>query len=44
MKFIKTMCAIGVVAASVNAGNVMAKVSAEEAATLGGSEFISEAI
>jgi hypothetical protein len=36
MKFIKTMCAIGVVAASVNAGNVMAKVSPEEAAKLGG--------
>jgi hypothetical protein len=35
MKFIKTMCAIGVVAASVNAGNLMAKVSAEEAAKLG---------
>jgi len=39
MKFIKTMCAIGVVAASVNAGNVMAKVSPEEAAKLGGSEL-----
>ena len=35
MKMIKTLCAIGVVAASVNAGNVMAKVSAEEAAKLG---------
>lgn len=32
---IKTLCAIGVVAASLNAGNVMAKVSAEEAARLG---------
>ena len=32
---IKTLCAIGVVAASMNAGNVMAKVSAEEAARLG---------
>lgn len=32
---IKTLCAIGVVAASLNAGNVMAKVSAEEAAKLG---------
>ena len=37
MKFLKTMCAIGVVAAS--AGNVMAKVSPEEAAKLGGSEL-----
>jgi hypothetical protein len=35
MKMIKTICAIGVVAASLNAGNVMAKVSAEEAAKLG---------
>lgn len=35
MKFIKSMCAIGVVAASVNAGNLMAKVSPEEAAKLG---------
>jgi len=35
MKFIKTICAIGVVAASVNAGNVMAKVSPEQAARLG---------
>lgn len=35
MKMIKTMCAIGVVAAGFNAGNVMAKVSAEEAARLG---------
>ncbi len=35
MKLIKTLCAIGVVAASVNAGNVMAKVSPEEAAKLG---------
>ena len=35
MKMIKTLCAIGVVAASMNAGNVMAKVSAEEAARLG---------
>ena len=32
---IKTLCAIGVIAASLNAGNVMAKVSAEEAARLG---------
>ena len=39
MKFIKTMCAIGVVAASVSAGNVMAKVSPEEAAKLGGDEL-----
>jgi len=36
MKMIKTLCAIGVVAASVNATSVMAKVSAEEAAKLGG--------
>ena len=35
MKMIKTICAIGVVAASLHAGNVMAKVSAEEAAKLG---------
>lgn len=35
MKMIKTICAIGVVAASLSAGNVMAKVSAEEAAKLG---------
>lgn len=35
MKMIKTICAIGVVSASLNAGNVMAKVSAEEAAKLG---------
>ena len=35
MKMIKTLCAIGVVAASLNAANVMAKVSAEEAARLG---------
>jgi len=35
MKMIKTLCAIGVVAASVSAGNVMAKVSPEEAAKLG---------
>tara|TARA_R110001592_G_scaffold7126_2_gene40171 strand:+ start:1083 stop:2447 length:1365 start_codon:yes stop_codon:yes gene_type:complete len=37
MKMIKTICAIGVVAASLNASNVMAKVSAEEAAKLGAS-------
>lgn len=35
MKMIKTLCAMGVVAASLNAANVMAKVSAEEAARLG---------
>ncbi len=35
MKMIKTLCAIGVVAASFSAANVMAKVSAEEAAKLG---------
>jgi len=36
MKMIKTLCAIGVVAASVSTTSVMAKVSAEEAAKLGG--------
>ena len=35
MKMIKAICAIGVVATSLNASNVMAKVSAEEAAKLG---------
>lgn len=35
MKMIKTLCAIGVVAASFSAANVMAKVSPEEAAKLG---------
>ncbi len=35
MKLIKTICAVGVVAASMNAGNLMAKVSSEEAAKLG---------
>ncbi|MDX1451541.1 MAG: DUF1329 domain-containing protein, partial [Oleiphilaceae bacterium] len=35
MKLIKTMCAIGVVAAGMTAGSVLAKVSQEEAAKLG---------
>ncbi len=35
MKLIKTMCAIGVVAAGMSAGNVVAKVSQDEAAKLG---------
>ncbi len=35
MKLIKTICAIGVVAASFNAGHALAKVSPEEAAKLG---------
>ncbi|WP_197479503.1 DUF1329 domain-containing protein, partial [Oleiphilus sp. HI0132] len=35
MKMIKTLCAIGVVAASFSAANVMAKVSPEETAKLG---------
>ena len=39
MKFIKTICAIGVVAASLSANLAMAKVSPEEAAKLGGKEL-----
>lgn len=35
MKFIKTICALGVVMAAANVSNVLAKVSPEEAARLG---------